>query len=131
MKRINKLGLFVLVLMGALFATSLSALAQTTGTLPPLPKTASEYWVLAIAGLTPLIVNGIKKLVPKLPVWLLPLSTPFLGVGLGYGMNALTSANLGWVDMAQAGALAVFVREVWNQTVTKAMATTPPTPPTT
>jgi len=98
-------------------------LGQTNATVFPdisgnaLPSTVSDYWKWAIAGVTPMLVAGVNSLVPKIPKVLLPLSTPLLGIGLGAGLNALTSANLTWVDMAQAGALAVFVREVVNQAV--------------
>lgn len=118
----------------AFILTPLAVLAQTN-TIPvegELSKTLSQYWDLAIAAVTPLLVTGIYKLVPKIPKWVLPTITPLLGIGLGLAVNALTTANLGWVDMARAGALAVFIREVFNQAVTKQL-TTPdpvPTPPT-
>jgi hypothetical protein len=107
------------------------AQTNTIPTLPAdLPKTVGQYWDLGIAILTPLIVTGVYKLVPKVPKWVLPAITPLIGIGLGLLVNWLTTANLGWVDMAKAGALAVFIREVINQAITKQM-TTPvaPTPP--
>lgn len=126
------LWLFGLILM------PLAVLAQTN-TIPvpeipgQLPKNLSQYWDLVIAAVTPLLVTGIWKLVPKLPKWVLPTITPLIGIGLGLLVNWLTTANLGWVDMAKAGALAVFIREVINQAITKRLATpdpapTPPTP---
>jgi len=115
-------------------AVTLTAFTQTNGVpaaggVAPLPTSAAGYWTLAIAGITPLIVTGIWALVPKIPTVVLPLITPAIGIGLGLLLNRLTTANLGWVDMAQAGGLAVFVREVFNQAVTKRL-TTPekPTP---
>lgn len=110
----------------------LAVLAQTN--TPPdapgdLPKTLSQYWDLAIAAVTPLLVTGISKVVPKLPKWVLPTVTPVIGIGLGLLINWLASANLGWVDMAKAGALAVFVREVINQAITKRLATPDPATP--
>lgn len=101
-------------------ALTLTALAQTNAVvLPPLPQTVTQYWDLVIAIITPLIVTGIWKYVPKIPKMLLPLMTPLLGIGLGLLLNWLAKANLGWVDMAKAGALAVFIREAFNQAVTK------------
>lgn len=122
-------GLVVLA-AGAVFAQ--------TNTVPlpaPLPQTVSQYWDLVIAAVTPLIVTGVWKAVPKIPKWVLPVSTPVIGILLGLAMNSLAKANLGWVDMAKAGALAVFIREVVNQAITKQlMPPTPaipvPTPPT-
>ena len=122
--------------VGALVAFTGILVAQAAGALPeagtlvtPLPKSTAEYWMLGIAALTPLIVGGIYKLAPKLPKLVLPASTPIVGILLGLGVNALASANLGWIDMAQAGALAVFVREVWTNAVTKQLASAAGSPP--
>lgn len=98
-------------------------LAQAAGEpLPPLPDTTGEMWKFAIMGLTPLIVTGIKIILPKLPKLLLPVSTPFIGIVLGLALKYLGLANLGWVDMGQAGVVAVFIYETWSQGV-KAMST--------
>jgi len=117
-------------LWGLMFLT-VAAFAQTN-VVPvfpaDLPKSVSQYWDLAIAGLTPLLVTGVYKLVPKIPKWVLPVSTPFIGILLGLAVNALTTANLSWVDMGKAGALAVFIREVINQAITKQMAAPDPVP---
>lgn len=114
-----------------LLMVPVAVLAQTNTTpeLPAdLPRSVSQFWDYGIALVTPLIVMGVYKLVPKIPKWVLPTITPFVGIGLGLGVNALTSADLGWVDMAKAGALAVFVREVINQAVTKQLASNTPAP---
>jgi len=104
--------------------------AQDETPLAELPKSTQEFWVLGIAVVSPLIVQGIKWAVPKIPKLLLPSVTPFIGMALGYGLNALGTADLGWVDAAQAGALAVFVREVVNQAVkSRQAADTPAQPP--
>lgn len=116
-----------------LLTVTLAAFAQTNapGTLPTeLPQTLSQYWDLAIAAVAPLIVTGLWKLMPKIPSAVVPLMAPVVGIGLGLLLNWLAKANLGWVDMAKAGALAVFVREVTNQVITKRLATPPATPPT-
>ena len=115
-----------------LLTVTLAAFAQTNapGTLPvELPKTLSQYWDLAIAAVSPLIVTGLWKLMPKIPSAVVPLMAPVVGIGLGLLLNWLAKANLGWVDMAKAGALAVFVREVTNQVITKRLAAPPATPP--
>jgi len=115
-----------------LMLVPLAVLAQTNTvpTLPAdLPKTVSQYWDLGISIVTPLIVTGVWKFIPKVPKWVLPTITPLIGIGLGLLVNKLANANLGWVDMAKAGALAVFIREVINQAITKHMAA-PPTPTT-
>jgi len=111
-----------------LLMLTVAAFAQTNGVVvvpdvpAPLPSNSAGYWELAIAGITPLLVTGIWWLVPKIPKLALPLITPAIGIGLGLLVNWLTTANLGWVDMAKAGALAVFIREVTNQAITKRMS---------
>ena len=104
-----------------LLTLTLTLCAQTNGIPPidgvPLPTSKVDFWVWAIAGVAPLIVAGIKTLVPKIPKLLLPVCTPFIGIGLGVILNALSTSNLGWVEMSQAGALAVFVRESVDQAV--------------
>lgn len=129
----------LLLAVSALVALTFAALAQTTNGAPVtpvagLPGSMQEYWMLGIAALTPLIVTGVWKLVPNVPKWALPTMTPVLGILLGMGVNWLGNQQLAWVDMAQAGALAVFIREVFNQAITKnlivpAQATPPPPPP--
>lgn len=123
-------------LCGVFLLTTIAVMAQTNDTtLPggpaPLPTNVSGYWELAIAGITPMLVTGLRWVAPKIPTMVLPLVTPFVGIGLGFAMNALGNAHLGWVDMAKAGALAVFVREAVNQVITKRIAADAAVPPAT
>lgn len=122
MKRMNNNKLWLWLV--ALVTLPLVVLAQTnTNTVPvppgDLPATISQYWDLIISVVTPFLVTGIAKLAPKIPKWVLPAVTPVLGIVLGLIYNKVAGANLGWVDMAKLGALAVFVREVVNQAITK------------
>jgi hypothetical protein len=117
-----------------LCAMALAAVAQTNTppALDPLPGDVGSFWKYGVAVVTPLIVTFVHWVAPKLPKVFLPSMTPLVGLGLGYAVNALGAANLGWVDMAEAGALAVFIREVVNQSITKRMEepeTLPPVPP--
>lgn len=97
-------------------------LAQTNGvpdvSTSPLPASQSEFWTFGIAVIAPLIIGGLKKAIPAIPKWALPVSAPFVGLLLGLGLKALDWANLSWVDYGQAGALAVFVRESFNRLIT-------------
>ena len=90
-----------------------------------LPTTVADYWTFGIAAVTPLIISGVKAVLPKIPKGLLPVLTPVVGIGLGLALNALGQADMGWIDMAQAGALAVFVREVVDQNIKKTLAPPP------
>lgn len=120
-----KINRFILAVF-ALFAFTGLALAATVtnapvGPVEPLPASKSEFWTLAIAAVTPILTALIYKWIPKVPKLLIPALTPVIGIGLGLGINALGKANLGWVDMAQAGALAVFLREIINQAAKTAL----------
>ena len=104
--------------------TALAVMAQTNvvPALPDLPQTVSEFWKYGIAAITPIIVWGIRALAPKIPTVLLPVSTPFIGLALGLALKWLAGVDLPWIDLAEAGALAVFIRETVNQAVTKPLA---------
>jgi hypothetical protein len=94
---------------------------------PDLTTSTPQLWGYAVALVTPLIIQGVRWLVPKVPTWLLPTLAPFVGIVVGLGLNAVGAAHLSWVDGAQLGALGVFVREITNQYVTKRMTGTTPT----
>lgn len=114
--------LFALSCLFIAIFTTLSLFGQTNVFDPgtaPLPTTKDGYWEYAIAGITPIIIWLFTRLGPSVPVFVLPILTPFVGIGLGAVLNWLTEANLSWLDMGKAGALAVFIRESFNQLVTK------------
>lgn len=110
-----------------LFGILMSACAvlAADAALPPLPSGTTSYWSYGIAAVTPILVWLIRKAVPTIPTPLLPTATPFIGLALGYALNKLADAHLDWVDMAKAGALAVFIRETVNQLVTKRLGNRP------
>lgn len=125
-------------------ATLLSVLAYAQTNTPAVNVAISpmENTELIITFITPIIVHVVNKITPEIPSnlrFLLPLSTPFIGIALASIINYLSGQNLTWWDGAKAGAIAVAVREVWNQTITKQMLAAkenqqatpnpPPTPP--
>jgi hypothetical protein len=104
-----------------LMALILTASAQTNSVpdLPAgIPRTNEEIWTWVVSFATVFIVYLFGK-IPQLPRPMLPLMTPLIGILLGLGLRQLEALHLSWVDMGQVGALAVFLREAWNQTVTK------------
>ncbi len=110
-----------ILMVFALIAFTGSVLAQAaTNAIPAapglgLPNTKMEFWIWSIAVLTPLIMTCVRQVMPKIPKLLIPIATPFIGIVLGLLLNWLQKSNLSWVDMAQAGALAVFIREIVDQ----------------
>lgn len=109
----------------AWLAIGWAAFAQTTNTAPAfdpgtanLPGTKEEFWTWGISLVTPVIIWLVGK-IDKVPRPILPLLTPLVGIVLGLALKHLAALKLGWVDMAQAGTVAVFIRESVNQVITK------------
>lgn len=107
---------FILSVLFILAVGCVVLLAQTNA--PPaitLPAPGSDdFWTALIAAATPCIVALLRKLMPNIPAWILPISTPLIGVALGAGANQAGSSQ-SMVQSAIAGALAVFIRESWDQ----------------
>jgi hypothetical protein len=116
-----------LFLVALLFTAPFLLLAQTNASDPtaPLPTDVGSYWEYGIAAITPILVWAFARFGPKVPVMLLPLLAPVVAIILGVILNKLASADLGWVDMAKAGGLAVFIRELTNQLVTNRITSQP------
>lgn len=116
-----------IMLVTLLFCVVAEAVAQVTNANPfpagtGLPQTVASYWELAIGAVSPGIVWLVRKIVPSVPKALLPAITPVIGIGLGLLLNKFAGTDMSWLDMGKAGALAVFVRETFNQAVTKRIA---------
>jgi hypothetical protein len=114
----------VLLLALMFLLIPLVVFGQTNGTAfdpgnSTLPTGTSGYWDYGIALVTPVLVWLFAKFGPSVPVMVLPLLAPAFGLILGFALNKLGAANLSWVDMTKAGGLAVFIRELVNQLVTK------------
>ncbi len=88
-------------------------------------STVSDYWDLAIALTSPVVVWALSRFKPNIPKAVLPAVTPLIGVLLGYLINWIGQQNLSWFEAAKAGAMAVFVRETVNQWVTKRLTEQP------
>lgn len=109
----------------AWLAVGWAAFAQATNTPPAfdpgtanLPSSKEQFWTWGISLVTPVIIWLVGK-IEKLPRPVLPLLTPVVGIALGLALKHLANLNLGWMDMAQAGTVAVFIREAVNQVITK------------
>jgi hypothetical protein len=89
---------------------------------------------LAILALTPIVMQGFKKLVPKLPDFTLNLLAPLLGAGLGSLLHVVgVSTATGW-GAAIWGGLGTWLYELSHNArfyVSSKLSadTTAPTPP--
>jgi hypothetical protein len=132
MKTHKLLKWLILILAGTM---CLPLLAATNVVAPPAPSSpgtgisSADLWNTAISLVSPVVIWLLNKLAPKIPKPLLPTLTPVVGVGLGVLVNWLAGEHFTWFQAAKAGALAVFVREVVNQWVTKQMGQGQDTPP--
>lgn len=125
------LSVFVLALSCSVFSYAQQlpvptvAVVATTNSVPGVtdmltaPPSANDLWTAAISAVTPLLVWALARYVPRIPRSVLPLTTPFIGILLGLILNQLAKLHLTGIDMAKAGGLAIAIREVVNQTVTK------------
>ncbi len=70
---------------------------------------------LATPVIVPLIIAGVKKILPSIPTWLLPVITPFLGASVDVINHFATGASTNLVLSALLGLAGVGVREVVDQ----------------
>lgn len=101
-----------------LFAGAAAAATNDVPVVPdPLHTSQADLWRYGIAVVTPLLIALVKWGVPKIPGLVILSVAPFVGVVIGVALNAVSSANLAWVDSAQLGALGVYIRELVDQSV--------------
>jgi len=99
-------------LFGAIYAFAASASAVT-----------QDYTVLggALAALitivVPFIVEGVKKLTPKIPTWLIPIIAAVVGVLLSLPTLLFPGDNVTWWQGLICGLGGVGLREIQNQWV--------------
>ena len=122
--RTNRFKLLWLWILAVLLVGTFQIWAQVTnapagGNGSVIPTDPTSLWDVGIAVVIPMIVQGIKWLAPKIPSAILPFTTPVLGLIIGLALNYFNIHHFSWWDAAKAGALAVSIREMWNQAVTK------------
>ena len=108
---------FLVVLLTAFTASCFAADAVATAAASAGPLAAGLDWLnLVIAGLTPIVIAGIKKFVPKLPLWLLPFAAPLVGLALDQLSKFAFDHPGNWLAGPIAGATGLWLREVVDQT---------------
>ena len=103
--------IFVLLILPAAWVVAQVTNNASTNAVPVLPGLTGTGQVdvvslvnLTILALTPMVMQGFKKIMPKLPDFALNLLAPALGALLGAGLNALgVSTTTGWGAMLWGG----------------------------
>jgi len=108
-----------LVLLGAFvslfstFAVIVPAHTSTTTTHPLF--TAAGLVTLLTPVIVPLVIAGVKKVLPQIPTWLLPVLAPILGVVADLINSWASGAQTNLALAAVLGLAGVGVREVKDQ----------------
>lgn len=110
--------LLVVTALSTLVGTGV-VLCQDTNTVPPLPGTLPGGGTdvialinLLIVALTPIVVQFIKSVIPKLPAFTLNLLAPVLGALFGWLLNTMgVDVASGW-GAAIYGGLATWLFEL-------------------
>lgn len=127
MKKSMKLVTFTLVCL-LMTVFSLAALAQATNTVPgtgpavpAAPFDMTVMWNTLVVALVPIIVAGIKKVLPNIPKLAWPVGAAVLGVVSNWLLwKAGALPNSSWALGALCGAAGVGVREITDQTFSAA-----------
>ena len=108
--------LATLAFLGLLAVTAVTCVAATAGLDAITPAVAQLPWQLAlIPVLTPLIIAGVKLLIPKIKTALIPIIAPALGLVLAVISSLTTGHELNaWLAMA-LGLAGVGAREIVDQ----------------
>lgn len=95
------------------------------------PDSRDAWLVVLIPAVVPLLVAAAKKLIVKLPTWVMPILAAALGEAINWVSGLLGGPSVGAVAGVLLGAAGVGVREVLDQVktrITEGPVTKPPTP---
>ena len=65
--------------------------------------------------IVPLVITGVKKVVPLIPTWLLPTLCPLIGVVIDFITHLSTGSNMNFAVSAALGLAGVGLREIVDQ----------------
>lgn len=103
----NKIRLFFASLAGLMFVAV--AFAQDAAPATGFTPDNIVAWLTPV--LVPLVLAGIKQLMPKLPSWTIPLLAPILGVGIDFLHSLATAHSTNLLVAAALGLAGVGLRE--------------------
>jgi hypothetical protein len=90
--------------------------------------TMSQYLTFLIPLVVPPLILGLKKFMPNIPTWALPLTAPIIGSLADVALQASGVHTGGVLKGALLGSAGVGLRELANQ-IGQAMPKPPPPPP--
>lgn len=112
--------------------TATNALKAVTHVLPTqdVITQLSQYLVMIIPLVVPLLIAGLKTWIPKVPKWALPILAPALGALADFLLQTVGVNTGGVIKGALLGSAGVGIREIMDQ-VNQRMAapTVPPVAP--
>lgn len=94
----------------------------------------SQYLVMIIPVVVPLLIAGLKKWIPNIPTWTLPILAPGLGALADFVLQSAGVQTGGTLKGMLLGSAGVGIRELQNQVALKMntsrqAALAPPAPP--
>lgn len=103
--------LFVLSVLICFFPAPMRA--DPASVVVPSTDTGGPWWVqMATAVLVPLILAGVKKVLPSLPSAVIPWIAPFLGILIEFGEHFVTQHPTNVLAGALLGIAGIGVREL-------------------
>ena len=109
-----------LVTLGAMAQGVAEPAPASTALAPAAPVTGLPGWMVLIPVLVPMVIAGLKGVVPSIPRLWLPILAPVLGAAMEVLTNWQFSS--GTLAAAVAGAAGVGLREIVDQLRTRARA---------
>lgn len=101
-----------------LFVTLLPVVssAQETAPVAAVNSTADNIvqWLTPV--LVPLLIAGVKKVIPMIPTLFLPLIAPVLGIAIDYAAHLASGHATNTIVAAALGLVGVGLREIVDQT---------------
>ena len=122
--------LMIVALTGFLFATLAFAqevAAPAAAALDGITSANVVTWLTPV--LVPLLLAGVKLVLPKLPTWVIPIAAPVIGVLIDFVNSLATAHSSNFLVAAALGLAGVGLREVKENLKPAANGGWPATPP--
>lgn len=101
--------------MNMLLAEVSNIVSTNITALPDVPTSPADWVNVLILAVTPIIIAGIKWLMPKVPKMVLPILAPLLGIAVDQLAAFATGHQSNLVLAALLGASGLWLREAIDQ----------------